>query len=211
MIGRSKNTYACFYMWRWILKIQHAASYSESSCQLWELPESLSFSYIFLSCSHIASLLHHEKRKRRGNAQLNSWVDFYQWLSHQGLSPISWSLSPVLTGWENKRPRILSCTCYSWLETTRYLRLVLEFSLILFEFLWWDLGSWLISKSWGHAWVNYQKLGFFVLTTTKSWLVTTINIHFSLTVLQVSCSFAGLTRLSRNCLQAADWVPVCSI
>lgn len=146
MVGRSKNTDGCFCTWRWILKLQHVLSFSESSCQLCKLLKNLSFSYIFLSYSHCTFLLHHENRRRRGNPHLNSWVDFYQWLCHQELSPqmifslllSPWRLNPVLTGCENKRPSILSCTCYSHLETTRYLTLILEFSLTLFEFLWWD-------------------------------------------------------------------------
>lgn len=53
-------------MYIWILKIQHVLSYSESSCQLCELPKSLSFSYMFLSYIHLTSLLYIENKEEKG-------------------------------------------------------------------------------------------------------------------------------------------------
>lgn len=56
----------------WTLKIQYTLSYLESSCQLCELPKTLSFSYIFLAYIHLTSFLNTENKEKKGKPTVES-------------------------------------------------------------------------------------------------------------------------------------------
>lgn len=221
MIGKEQKCICSFLYMYMDSKNTHTLSYSESGCQLCELPKTFSFSYMFLSYIHLTSLLFIENNEEKGKPT----VEFLSWFlairisrSNQewspqmifSLLPPPWRLGPVLTGWGNKRLRILPCTCYSWLETGRLLQVGSRF---ISDVIWISLVRLRLLvgfKILRPCLTNYQKPAFSVLTS-ESPLVATINIHFSLTVLQVSFSSAGLTGLSWNCLQATDRVPICGM
>lgn len=186
------------------LKIQHPLSYSESVCQICELPKSFSCSYLFLSYIHlIIHLISTLRMRKKGeNPQSSdSCVSFsddclsknivLEWHSASHPLPGGWACADRM---EQKKSRILSYLCYPWLVATSLLQV--GFGIFL-DVIWISLVTLRLLvglKILRPYLTNDQKSGISVVTSNlESQSHTTINTHFSLTGLQVSGHSAGLT------------------
>lgn len=204
------------------LTIQHPLSYSESACQICELPNSFSCSYLFLS--HIHLIIHListlRMRKRGENPQSSdSCVSFsddclsknrvLEWHSASHPLPGGWACADRM---EQKTSRILSYLCYPWLVATRLLQV--GFGIFL-DVIWISLVTLRLLvglKILRPYLTNDQKSGISVVTSNLRISITYHSKHSFLTHRATShwplCWFDWA---QLNCFQAIGWVHICSI